>query len=208
MASQIQEKVNFLQEITAPSIVTSGFPRSQLAQESSVVYPQPWESWRVHDAYHTNLPGTPAADDLGLIGGTLGSASPSLQSEDLKAAGLTDKYARAVFQLPAEYSSGATINLRASAGMLTTIADTLAELHFEVFKSNRAAGVGSDLVTTPATDVNSTTIQDYLFGVTPTGLVAGDILDLRAHFQVNDAATGTEVKAILGAVEWLLNIRG
>ena len=55
-------------------------PRSALAQENNAVYPLQATDWRVWNAFHTVLPGTPASDDLGLIGGTFGTGVPSIQT--------------------------------------------------------------------------------------------------------------------------------
>src|SRR5690349_17053811 len=68
--------------------------RNELEQNANAVFPIPWEAWRVWDALHTNLPGTSAADDLALVGGTFGAASPSIQTYDVKAAGAQTLRAR------------------------------------------------------------------------------------------------------------------
>lgn len=182
--------------------------RSKLAQDTLASYMIPWTAFRVFDAYATNLPGTPAADDLGLVGGTFGSASPSLQTEDLKTAGATNNRARFMVQLPPEYDDGETVQIRLHAGMLTTVADTSATIDVECYESNSEAGIGSDLCTTSATTINSLTLADKDFSITASGLVAGDWLDVRITTAVNDAASGTAVKAIIGKVSLLCDIRG
>lgn len=182
--------------------------RSKLAQDPLASYQVPWTSFRVWNAYHTNLPGTPLADDLGLVGGTFGTDSPSLQTEDLKAAGATTSYARFAVQLPPEYDDGQTVVLRLHAGMLTTVADTSATVDVEAYKSDSEAGIGADLCATSATTINSLTPADKDFTITPTSLAAGDWLDVRVAVAVNDGATATAVKAIIGSVELLCDIRG
>ena len=184
-------------------------PRTNLQQEALVVYPIPWELWRVFDAFATLLPGTPATDDLGLVGGTFATDTPSLQTEDLKAAGATNKRARCVLQVPAEYDPGATMKLRFSAGMLTAVADTTATLDVEVFLFDREGVVsGSDLITTAATTINSLTLADKDFTIDAGALSPGDQLDVRITIAVNDAAGGTAVKGIIGSAELLCDIRG
>ncbi len=183
-------------------------PRSNLAQTALAAYPIPWTAWRVHDALATNLPGTSAADDLALVGGTFGSASPSLQSYDVKAAGAVTLYARASLWLPPEYDAGQTVKLRFHAGMLTTAADVSATLDAALYKSDGEAGIGSDLVTTAAQSINSTTLADKDFDISATLLSPGDVLDLRIAVAINDASTATTVAAILGAASLLLDIRG
>ena len=182
--------------------------RNQMASNSDQLLPIPFTAWRVHDALNTNLPGTPATDDLGLVGGTFGSASPSLQTEDLKAVGATNNRARCQIQLPENYVAGQDIKFRGHAGMLTTVADTTATLDCEVYKSDNEAGVGSDLVSDSATDINSLTLADIDFTIDGSGLAPGDILDIRITTAINDGATGTAVKGIIGASYLVIPTRG
>lgn len=183
-------------------------PRSSLEQTVLAEYCIPWYAWRIWDAIQTNLPGTSSGDDLGLVGGTFGSASPSLQTADLKAAGATSVRARTMLWLPPEYEGGQTVQLRFHAGMLTTIADVAATIDAEAYKSNGEAGIGSNLVTTAAITINSLTLADKTFTVDASGLLPGDWLDLRVTLAVNDSATATAVKGIIGEAFLLLDIKG
>lgn len=182
--------------------------RSQLAQSTLQPYVVPLTSLRVHDAIHTNLPGTAAADDLAIIGTAFGTASPVLQAGDLKAAGATSRRARFLFALPAEYDPGETINVVVHAGMVTTVADTACVVDIECYKSDQEAGIGSDLCATSAQDMNSLTDADLTFSITPTGLVAGDVLDVRITVTCTDAATGTAVTPQIGNIEFQCDVRG
>lgn len=172
-------------------------------------FPVPLTDFRVWDALQTLLPGTPSADDLGLVGGTFGTATPSLRSEDLKAAGATDKRARVLIQLPWEYVAGQKIRLRCKAGMITTVADVSATLDVEAYKlqSDPDDAIGSDLVSTTAATMNSTTFSDIDFVISPSGLSPGDILDVRITAAVNDGATGTAVIAGITSVKLLCDVR-
>lgn len=180
-----------------------------LALAELQAFPIPLTDFRVWDALQTLLPGTPATDDLGLVGGTFGSATPSLRSEDLKAAGATNKRARVLVQLPWEYEAGQSISLRFKAGMITTAADTTATIDVEAYKlqADPDDAIGSDLVSTSATSMNSTTFADITFVVTPTGLSPGDILDVRVTVAVNDGATGTAVIAGITSARLLCDVR-
>lgn len=182
--------------------------RTSLAQEDNARRKIQPTDWRVWDAMQTNLPGTAATDDLAIVGGTFGTASPSLQTGDLKAAGSTTRYARCTFQLPHNYVAGETVTIRAKAGMLTTVADTAATIDFAAYRSNDESGIGSDLVTTSATTINSLTLANKDFTVTPTTLNPGDTLDIRMAVLVNDAATATAVTGIVGSVEVLIDVKG
>jgi hypothetical protein len=153
----------------------------------------------------------PAAspDDLMLVGGTFGSASPSIRSRDLKAAGAQTLRARVTFQLPPSYIAGGSVTIRARAGMLTTVADASATIDFEAYRSNDEAGIGADLsTTTPATTINSLVLANKDFILTTSSLQPGDTLDIRMSVAVNDAASVTAVIALIGAVEVLLDVKG
>lgn len=165
-------------------------------------------SLRIWDALFTLLSGTPATDDLGLIGGAFGTNSPTVQTGDLKAAGSTDRRARFSFQLPDTYEAGGTVTARIHAGMKTTVADTSASVDLEIFKSNKEEGIGADLVTTGAQSINSLVFNDDDFALTATGLNPGDVLDCRITVDVNDAATATAVIGVIGSIEFLLDTRG
>jgi len=198
--------------ITNHSVSASAnIERSKQALESKL-YLLPLQDWRKHDAVEAFLPTTPLTDDLGLIQGATGFGTDtiSIQTEDLDSAGLTTSYARyPLWELPPEYIADESVILRAHAGMLTNQADTLATIDFEVYEGNKEAGkTGSDLVATAATTINSTSLADVDFTLTDTDLAPGDVLDVRMTVAVNDGATGAEVKAIVGWVGFVLNVRG
>lgn len=180
-----------------------------LALAELQAFPIPLTDFRVWDAMQTALPGTPATDDLGLVGGTFGTATPSLRTEDLKAAGATNNRARVLVQLPWEYQAGQSVSLRFTAGMITTVSDTTATLDCEAYKlqSDPDDAIGSDLVTTVATTINSTTFANIDFVLTSSGLSPGDILDIRLTTAVNDGATGTAVIAGITAAQLLADVR-
>jgi hypothetical protein len=92
--------------------------------------------------------------------------------------------------------------------MQTTIADTSCTADVECYESDKEASIGSDLCTTAATSINSTTFADYDFTITASGLVSGDILDVRLTIACNDAATATAVIPTIGAVTFVLDIKG
>jgi len=145
-----------------------------LALAELQAFPVPLTNFRVWDAMQTLLPGTPATDDLGLIGGTFGTETPSLRSEDLKALGATNKRARVLVQLPWDYVAGESVTLRFTAGMITTVAGTTATIDCEAYKqqSDPDDAIGSDLVSTAATTMNSLTFSNVDFVVTPSSLAS------------------------------------
>jgi hypothetical protein len=165
--------------------------------------------FRVWDNMAALLPTAGATDDLGIIEGTFGSATPSLRTEDLKAAGATNNRARVLVHLPWEYVAAQTVTLRFKAGMITTVADSSATLDCEAYKlqDDPDDAIGSDLVSTAATTINSLTFADIDFTVTATNLSPGDIMDVRITTAVNDAATGTAVIAGITSAKLLCDVR-
>lgn len=162
---------------------------------------------RVWDAIHTNLPGTAATDDLALIGNTFATGSPTIQTSDAKATTVT-QYGRFLFQLPAEYDDGESVQIRVHGGMNTTVSDGTATVDLEVYESDLEAGIGSDLCTTAAQSINSLTFGDDDFSITSTGLAAGDVLDIRVTVAITDTATGTAVIGEIGGITVQCSIRG
>lgn len=183
------------------------YARSNLAQDANAAFTVPMALLRVWDALATNLPATGGTDDLGLYGGTFGSASPKVSTGDFKNTSVT-RYARFQFQLPAEYDAGQSVTVRLVAGMLTTVASTSCTLDVECYKADEASGVGLDLCTTAAQSINSTSFADKDFAITPTGLTAGDILDIRLTIAGVDSATATVVEAAIGSIQVLCDIKG
>lgn len=185
------------------------YARTYLAQEGSQPYDLALESWRQHDAFATVLSGTSSSDDLGLYGGTYATNQPYIATGDVKAAGTTTRKARIRFKLPPEYVAGQSIFIRAAAGMITTVADGSATIDFAAYETGRSSVIsGSDLVTTSATSINSTTFQNKDFTLTATGLTAGDTLDILMTIIVVDAASATAVIGAAAEVEICLSIKG
>jgi len=192
---------------TARFVTTDGVKRDDLVQDVLKPFTIPLESWKVFDALQTNLPGTPTSDDLGLVGGTVGSAAPSIQTSDSKAATTTQKMRRTI-PVPVEFEAGETLVLRLHAGMLTTVSDGTATVDVSAYKSNEEAGVGSDLCGTAAQSINNLTLADKDFTITSTSLAPGDLLDVLVTIAITDSATGTAVKGIIGSTKLLADVQG
>ena len=179
-----------------------------LKQDALAIFPIRLTGLRVWDAFHTNLPGTAAADDLALIGTTFGSTAPVITAGDCKALGATSRYARFMVELPECYEAGETVTLSLSAGMATTVASSSCTVDVECYKIDKITGIGSDLCTTSATTINSLVFAAKAFTITPSGLTAGDVLDVRLTIACNDAATGTAVTPTIAGIDLLCDIKG
>lgn len=187
---------------TGPSMA-----RTDLTQENNALFKVPLTDLRVWDAMATNLPGTAAADDLALIGGTFGTNSPTIRTSDAKATTVTQR-ARFLVSLPHEYVDGETVLIRVHAGMNTTVSDGTATVDFECYASDDESGISADLVTTTATTINSLTDADVNFVVTATSLTAGDTLDIRMTIAITDTATATAVVGQVGGITLVLDVKG
>lgn len=181
--------------------------RSALVQQDLVEYQVPLTSLRVHDAMQTNLPGTAANDDMGLITGTPGTDAPTLQGVDF-GGGSTDEKGAFEFVLPPEYVAGETITLRVRAGMLTTVSDGTATVDVEAWVAAVDGSVGSDICATAAQSINSLTLANKDFVLTPTGRAAGDRIIVRVSFGGTDSGNVGVMIPEIQKIAMLLDIKG
>lgn len=179
-----------------------------LVQDDNAAFPIPLVEARVWDAFHTNLPGTAAADDLALIGGTLGTAPPMIQAGDCKALGATTRKLRIAAVVPECYVAGQTISIVLHAGMKTTIADTSCTIDVESYKPDNLGSLSADLCTTSAQSINSVTFAAKTFAINPATMSPGDVLDVLVSITVTDAATVTAVTPSIAAINVVCDIRG
>ncbi len=182
---------------------------TKILQRTNARHPVNFALLRVWDALGTNLPATPASDDLGLVTGTFASAASYVGTGDVKAAGTTTRYARFFVPIPPTFQGGQeTITVRLIAGMKTTIADTSAVADVEAWRLDTDGTLGAaDLCTQAAQSINSLTAASKDFNIDPTTLAGGDVLDVRLTITVVDAATVTAVIAALWQIELQADLR-
>lgn len=186
----------------------TGLLSSDLPQSTSQKIALPISGWRVSDNFQTVLPNPSATTILGVYTGVYGTGTPYIATSDLHTAGATTRRARILALLPPEYVTGGGVSIAFSAGMLTTISDTTATIIAEAYKTSRdTLKMGSNLVITSATSINSLTFGSKEFICTPDSLAAGDTLDIRMSITVNDGGTGTAVVAAVANAELWLTIR-
>ena len=208
MASQF-DSVRISDTLTIKETGVSAQTRTSiLKQDALAIFPIRMTGLRVWDAIHTNLPGTAATDDLALVGTTFGTTAPVVTAGDCKALGATSRYARFMVELPECYEAGETVLLSLSAGMVTTVASVSCTVDVECYKIDKITGISSDLCTTSATTINSLVFAAKSFTITPSGLTAGDVLDVRLTIACNDAATGTAVTPTIAGIDLLCDIKG
>jgi hypothetical protein len=162
---------------------------------------------KVWDAVQTNLPATPASDDLGIITGTWGTNPVRITAGDVKALGSTTRRLYLAIPIPSNYEDGQTIQLRIRAKMETTVADNSCTIDAEAYVGSDGA-LGSDLVTTTAASMNSLSAANYDFTINATGVDPGDLVEVRLSIASNDAATATAVTPAIYSVSLLCETRG
>ena len=182
----------------------------QLAERALQEYAIDLALGRVHDGVGGFLPTAGATDDLGLVGGVLGTTAASLQTEDLAQAGLTWNYARFQVTLPPTYVAGEAVKIRVVGGMITTVAITSAFADIECYENEEDNTVSADLCTTPETTINAliaapTTVD---FTITASTLSPGSVLDVRVGTKVTDAAEVTAVIGCITKLSLLCNTQG
>ncbi len=209
-AALFPDGINCLGNARISGVIEPRKTRSQILAMSDLecfTIPMTW--WRVWDAMQTNLPGTPANDDLGLVGGTFGTNHASLQTSDVGGATAT-QYARAMIPLPSNYVAGQTVTLRFHAGMHTTIADDVATLDVSAYHcdEDRTLEALGDICGTNLQSINSLTYADIDFSITPTNLSPGDLLDVRIKVVATDAGDlGADIRGVIGSAQRLCDVR-
>jgi hypothetical protein len=183
------------------------YTRAEHVQEDLSEYVIPLTQMRVHDALATNLPATASADDMALITGTPGTDAPTLQGVDFGGTS-TDEKCGFQFQLPVEYVAGESISLRVRVGMLAA-SDGTATIDVECWPQDDDGAATSDVCSTAAQSMNSITVANKTFVITPTGLVPGDMLNFRLSFGGSDSGNlSPNITCEIQKVTVLLDIRG
>lgn len=183
--------------------------RSILVQEDLTEVGIPLNKFVVHNASNTVLPTAAAADDLGYTTGAWSTESPTIQSQDLGGVvGPTTAYARVQQEITNEYVLGETIKLRVRGAMLV-VADTTATLDVEVYVNDGDGGVGSELHSAAAQNVNSASYANYDFTIDGSALVAGDTLDCRLTVAISDSGdAAANILFEISRVQLIRDIKG
>jgi hypothetical protein len=183
---------------------------TQLRQRTLQSFPVNPTQYRVWDANHTNAVGTAATDDLALTTSALtGSGATVLVSAgDCKNLGATTRRVAFFMAIPPNYDDGETIQFRIRTKMETTVASTSCTVDLEAFIVGTGTTVGSDLVTTAATDMNSLTAADKDFVIDASAVNPGDVLQCRLSIAVSDTGTATAVTPVVISVALLCDTRG
>ena len=181
-------------------------PRSQLAEDALQTYGIPIT--RIVSNAGAALT---AAETAGTFDVTIGTNTYVANGE------VTDNETEvsvAYFQfiLPPEYVAGGDVTIRMPAALIKTGAPTNngSTLDLEVYEQSDAGAVGADICATAAvTFAALDTWYNKDFTVTPTGLVAGDVLNVKITSSVIDSeAGGGTIILNLAPPKVLLDVKG
>lgn len=180
----------------------SDITRGSLMQEY-FTYPIKLSDLRVFDAFGTVLPATPGSDDLGLVGGTVGTHCILVKSTTASGTSITQK-ARFTAYLPAEYVSGGVVKLRVRA-KVEVAANVSNTVDLSAYETDGT--LSADLVTTSAQAL-TTSFADYDFVVTSTSLVAGDELDVLLTFAADDTGATNACIVNIASIKLYCAVKG
>ena len=139
-----------------------------------------------------------AGSDLGLIDGTIGTASPVLSSGDLKNT-TTTRSVRFQTTVPSNYIAGSPATMVVTAGMTGGfLASVTASLPISIFR--QAAPTVNISNGSNASMNGLTQIPRPTTNIVVTNLVPGDILDVSLGITIND---GQAINAIIGAISFV-----
>lgn len=196
---------SIIEIIPTSSSLFPSLARANLTQDDLKPYPVKVMDLAVWDAPSTRaVLATGANDDLAVVYGTFLTAAPTVETGDVKAA----ESARKVgfqFAVPPEYVDGQTLTLRINAGAKTTVADVALTLDAQV---SRQAAPTVDICATAAQSINSLVAANKDFVLTPTDVVAGDLLDVVLTIAYHDDATATPVIGVINSIKILADIKG
>lgn len=190
--------------VFATVVTIAGLKRSQLGQDDLQPFGIPLSAFEAVDGAALGV-AEDSADLFRAVGTnvhTLKGRTPQTATE--AAAAVTQ------FVLPAEYVSGQTITVRIVSQFINGSGVDSGRSSFtdlSVFKQNDGA-IGSDLCTTGAISPTADdTYADSDFTITPTGLVAGDVLNLLVTLSaVSDDGNATQLE--IGEVMVLCDVKG
>jgi hypothetical protein len=179
--------------------------RADLVQDDAEIYNLPLFRFRKN----TGAVLAAAGDGtyLGCAWGTHGTDGPYLVGTACNNASQTET-ARILFELPPEYQDGQTVTIRVHAHVDTTPLTVSATVDIQCYETDGEKAVGADLCATAAQDCNASAWADFDFTITPTGLAAGDILDIEITAAGDDSGGAVNKSIEIGAVQVLLDIKG
>ena len=189
---------------TSIKVPVASLNREDLVQEALQIYNIPLTEMKMTTGLE--LPVAGDSTYLGMAFGTHGSAAPYLVGTVTNTDSKTE-VARLQFILPPEYEDGQSVSVRLHA-RVDVARQASASVDVQCYKVDKEIGVGSDICATAAQSINTDVWADKDFTITPTGLVAGDLLDIEITGVGDDTGGSSNGYVQIGAVQMLLDIKG
>jgi len=189
-----------------PASFMNAFKRGNQEQIALQAYPVPLCSLRYADGDPVNATG--AAGDPKLIMGGWGSGTGILQGEDAHGTTKTETVCLE-FPVPECYDDGQDVKITVTARVNDSGAGTMSvkSIDCEAYEVAEAGTAGADLCATAAQTL-TTSMAQYTFVVTATGLVRGDMLMVLVRTVITESGGTGAQKAEIGGVSLLADIKG
>ena len=189
-----------------PASFLNALQRGNNEQIALQKYPMPLCSLRYADGTTVNATG--AAGNPKLVMGGWGSGTGILQGEDAHGTTKTETVCLEI-PVPECYDDGQDIKLTISARVNDSGAGTMSvkTIDVEAYEVAEAGTAGSDLCATAAQDL-TTSMAQYTFVITATGLVRGDMLRILVRTVITESGGTGAQKAEIGGISVQMDIRG
>lgn len=189
-----------------PASFMNALKRGNQEQIALQVLPVPLCSLRYADGSTVNPTG--AAGKPKLVMGGWGSGAGILQGEDAHGTTKTETVCLE-FAIPESFDDGQDVKLTITARVNDSGAGTMSvkTIDVEAYEVAEAGTAGPDLCATAAQDL-TTSMAQYTFVVTATGLVRGDMLRILVRTVITESGGTGAQKAEIGGVSLLADIKG
>lgn len=206
-------------DVTFPIDLTNGLvttdlntafrcPVNRIAKQSSSEFLIPFEKMFKPADMTAGLPSSTTTGDafLSRVGGTHGTATPTLKTADFTSASGTQGL-RFTFELPHNYVAAGSVSLQVRAKWSASAPTVTNDLDARVFLMDGIGGItGSDKVQDAAQNPTGTAVT-YEFDLSTTGLVAGNQLDCVVDVDVDQGAAA-EAILVIGFVKMIVETQG
>ena len=206
------------------AIHSGGVVRSNLAQEDSVSYPIPFNSFRMDNSAAIGSVALGADPGAGLFaiersiwGMWVASAAGILTNivGQHATAGATNSYMYAQRSLPSEYVAGTDISIVVTALLVVLAGGTPGgagtnTIDFMFTASNGDGSCGADLCATAAQNVVTLVSTTHTFTVTGATLNPGDLITLAAHGLATEVGGGggDDVYVAISDIHLAMSVKG
>jgi len=199
---QIKQDTTFTGTVTVPN---GSFTRAKLATESAVS-----DVLLIPNAFRNDdgsiIAAAASSGKMGITSGGHGTGGIKLVGEAAQNNTKTDYFITS-FMLPPNYVAGSAITIKFTAKYSGSGTAGTKTLDMEAYKLAKAGTVGSDLCSTTVQTITSSSVE-YSFTVTPTGLVAGDKVQIIGTLVVQETGNVSTLTGEVSDARACYDIKG